>query len=78
MKGPQVHQRMLQSVIVIVLQFAITPFVSESIAGTISLFSTMLIFLMIFAMFSPNPNFRKLAMSLKLQFWIIPLTLFST
>ena len=59
--------------IVIVLQFAITPFVSESIAGTISLFSTMLIFLMIFAMFSPNPNFRKLAMSLKLQFWITPI-----
>ena len=60
-------------IIVIVLQFAITPFVSESIGGTISLFSTMLIFLMIFAMFSPNPNFRKLAMSLKLQFWVTPI-----
>jgi len=60
-------------IIVIVLQFAITPFVSESLGGTINLFSTMLIFLMIFAMFSPNPNFRKLAMSLKLQFWITPI-----
>jgi len=59
--------------LVIILQFAITPFVSEGIGGTINLFSTMLIFLMIFAMFSPNPNFRKLAMSLKLQFWVTPI-----
>ena len=59
--------------IVIILQFAIIPFVSEGISGTISLFSTMLIFLMIFAIFSPNPNFRKIAMPLKLQFWLTPI-----
>jgi membrane associated rhomboid family serine protease len=44
-----------------------------SVSGTIDIISTILIFVMIFSMFSMNLSLRKLAMPLKLPFWIAPI-----
>ncbi len=58
--------------LVIVLQFVIGSFVSESVNNVINITSTFLIFLMIFSIFSSNAFFRKIAMPLSLPFWIAP------
>lgn len=58
---------------IIILQFALSPFVPPNVGSSINLISTVLIFVMIFSLFSPNPKMRKLALPLKLQFWITPI-----
>jgi len=57
--------------IVIVAQFLIGHFVPAA-AGLIDTIATILIFVMIFAMFSPRPFFRRIAMPLRLPFWLAP------
>ncbi|MAG38254.1 hypothetical protein CMI45_02625 [Candidatus Pacearchaeota archaeon] len=59
--------------VVIILQFALKPFVSSGVGSTIDVMGTVLIFVMIFAMFSPNPRTRKLAMPMRLSFWLTPI-----
>jgi membrane associated rhomboid family serine protease len=60
-------------IIVIVLQFALGPFVSESLSGVINLVSTVLIFVMIFSLFSSNPGMRKISIPMRLPFWLTPI-----
>ena len=58
--------------IVIILQFFIGHFV-PAISGTIDIIASVLIFLMIFSIFSFNSFFRKLALPLRLPFWLAPI-----
>lgn len=58
--------------VVMVVQFFIGLFV-PSIIGTVDVIASILIFLMVFSMISFNPTFRKLAMPLKLPFWLAPI-----
>src|SRR3989344_2455966 len=44
-----------------------------SISGVVNIFGTILIFLMIFSMFSLNSSFRKISMPLSLSFWLAPI-----
>ncbi|MEK6792585.1 MAG: rhomboid family intramembrane serine protease [Nanoarchaeota archaeon] len=59
--------------LVIVLQFSIGPFVSGSMGNVVNIASTILIFLMIFSMFSPSSSFRRISMPLSLSFWLAPI-----
>ncbi|MBS3083678.1 rhomboid family intramembrane serine protease [Candidatus Pacearchaeota archaeon] len=58
--------------IVIVLQFLLGK-VFPSISGVVDIVGTILIFLMIFSMFSLNSSFRKISMPLSLSFWLAPI-----
>ena len=58
--------------LVIILQFLIGSFV-PSISGVVDVASTILIFMMIFSMFSPSSFFRRFALPLRLQFWLAPI-----
>ena len=58
--------------IVIVLQVLLGNAV-PSISGVIDIIGTVLIFLMIFSMFSMNSSFRKISMPLSLSFWLAPI-----
>lgn len=58
--------------IVIILQFVIGHFI-PSISGAIDIFASVLIFMMIFSMFSPNAFFRKIAFPVRLPFWLAPI-----
>lgn len=58
--------------IVIVLQFLIGGIV-PSISGTVDIIATVLIFLMIFSIFSSNDLTRKIALPLRLPFWLAPI-----
>ncbi|MDP4039051.1 MAG: rhomboid family intramembrane serine protease [Candidatus Pacearchaeota archaeon] len=60
-------------IVVIVLQFLFGAFIPEGISGVVNIIATILIFLMILAIFSPNSGFRKIAMPLKLPFWLTPI-----
>src|SRR3989338_5206361 len=44
-----------------------------SISGVVDIIGSVLIFLMIFSLFSPNNLFRKIAMPLSLSFWLAPI-----
>ena len=59
--------------LVIVLQFSIGQFVSGSMGNVVNIASTILIFLMIFSMFSPSSSFRRISMPLSLSFWLAPI-----
>ena len=58
--------------VVIVAQFLIGYF-APSISGVVDVAASVLIFLMIFSIFSFNSFFRKLAMPLRLPFWLAPI-----
>lgn len=58
--------------IVIVAQFLLGALV-PSVSGVIDVIASIIIFVMIFSIFSANPFFRKLAMPLRLQFWLAPI-----
>ena len=58
--------------IVIVLQFFIGHFFPTA-SGTIDIVSSVLIFMMIFSMFSTNSFFRRIALPLRLRFWLAPI-----
>ncbi len=58
--------------VAMVVQFLVGYFV-PSIAGVVDVIASIAIFLMIFSMISFNPTFRKLAMPLKLPFWLAPI-----
>ncbi len=58
--------------IVIIVQFLVGYFF-PSIAAVANIAASVLIFLMIFSIFSFNSVFRKLAMPLRLPFWLAPI-----
>ncbi len=58
--------------IVIILQFVIGHFI-PSLSGTIEIFASILIFVMIFSMFSANLFLRKIAFPVRLPFWLAPI-----
>ena len=58
--------------IVIILQFFIGYF-APAISGVVDVAASILIFLMIFSIFSFNSFFRKLALPLRLPFWLAPI-----
>ncbi len=58
--------------IVIVLQVLISG-ILPSLSNVIDIVGGILVFLMIFAMFSPNLSFRKVAVPLSLPFWLAPI-----
>lgn len=58
--------------IVIVLQVLISG-VLPSISNIIDIIGGILVFLMIFSMFSPNDKFRRIAVPLSLPFWLAPI-----
>jgi membrane associated rhomboid family serine protease len=61
--------------IVIILQVLLSsiPGMSSLVYNTIDLVSGIIIFLMIFSMFSPSPRLRNIAIPLGLSFWIAPI-----
>ncbi|MEK6894686.1 MAG: rhomboid family intramembrane serine protease [Nanoarchaeota archaeon] len=58
--------------IVIVLQVLVAG-ILPSISNIVDIIGGILIFVMIFSMFSPNAGFRRIAMPLKLPFWLAPI-----
>lgn len=58
--------------IVIVLQVLISG-ILPSISNIVDIIGGILIFLMIFSLFSPNENLRKIAFPLSLPFWLAPI-----
>lgn len=58
--------------IVIVLQVLISG-LFPSISSFMDILGGILIFLMIFSIFSPNPLFRRIAVPLSLPFWLAPI-----
>lgn len=59
-------------IIVIILQFALGPFLPEAYVGTFNIAMSLLIFVMLFSMFSPYSKLRKISVPLKLKFWLTP------
>jgi len=57
--------------IIIVFQVLIDK-LFPAISPTVDIIGSILIFLMIFAMFSPNARFRRVSMPLSLPFWLAP------
>lgn len=58
--------------IVIVLQVLISGFL-PSISNIVDIVGGIIVFVMIFSMFSPNPIFRRIALPLSLPFWLAPI-----
>lgn len=58
--------------IVIVLQVLVSG-ILPSMSNIIDIIGGILVFLMIFSMFSPNANFRRIAVPLSLPFWLAPI-----
>ena len=58
--------------IVIVLQVLISGII-PSISNVVDIIGGILIFLMIFSLFSPSENLRKIAFPLSLPFWLAPI-----
>lgn len=58
--------------IVIVLQVLVAG-ILPSISNIVDIIGGILIFVMIFSMFSPNALFRRIALPLKLSFWLAPI-----
>lgn len=42
-------------------------------SGSINSILTIVVFMMIFAMFSPNPKFRKFSLPVEMPFWVAPI-----
>ena len=59
--------------LIIILQFIIGPFLSGSVGSVFYFATTAMIFAMIFAMFSPNPKFRKISVPVRMPLWIAPI-----
>ena len=58
--------------IVVILQFILGPLLPASAGNVFYMATTFLIFFMIFAMFSSNSKFRKLALPVKMPLWLAP------
>jgi membrane associated rhomboid family serine protease len=58
--------------IVIILQVLLSGFI-PSASNVLEIVGGILVFVMIFAMFSPNPILRKVAVPLSLPFWLAPI-----
>lgn len=59
--------------IVIVLQIALDNILTGSAGSIFSFAATILLFIMIFAMFSPNPRFRRISLPIKMPLWVAPI-----
>ncbi|MEK6760310.1 MAG: rhomboid family intramembrane serine protease [Nanoarchaeota archaeon] len=59
--------------IVILAQVVLIPIIPANFAVILNIFLNILIFGMIFAMFSFNPNFRKFAIPIELRMWLLPI-----
>ncbi len=59
--------------ILLLLNFAISPFIPSSFLSIFSLIINILIFVMIFAIFSFNPKIRRFAIPLELRMWLLPI-----
>ncbi|MGV8142353.1 MAG: rhomboid family intramembrane serine protease [Candidatus Pacearchaeota archaeon] len=62
----------LGPLLVIILQFFIG-YIFPGISGTIDIIASLLIFLMIFSMFSMRGSLRKIALPVRLPFWLAPI-----
>ncbi len=58
--------------IILILQF-VSNNIFPNLSGAIDTVSPILIFVMIFSMFSMNSRFRKVALPLRIPFWIAPI-----
>jgi len=58
--------------IVILAQVVLSPVIPANLAGTFNFIFNILIFGMIFAMFSLNSNLRKFAIPVELPMWLLP------
>ena len=63
----------LGPLIVMILQVVFAGVVSESYIPIFNSIMNILIFIMIFAMFSFNTNFRKIALPVELPMWLLPI-----
>lgn len=59
--------------IVIILQIILNPFLPQGISYGFDMILNIIIFAMIFAMFSMNPRIRKLAVPAEMPLWIAPI-----
>lgn len=59
--------------ILIVLEIIVGNSLPESISGIFYVASSILMFVMIFAIFSPSPRFRRLAVPIKMSLWFAPI-----
>ncbi len=59
--------------IVLVVQTGVTPFISQSIQGVFSFAMTILMLISLFALFSRNPKFKKLALPVAMPLWLAPI-----
>ena len=59
--------------LLILVQFVIGPFIPQNIIFLFSLIINILIFAMIFAIFSFNPALRKFAVPVELHMWLLPI-----
>ncbi len=60
-------------IIAIVIQFALTNFISSGTMSLVNILVNIYIFISIFSMFSINSNFRKISLPIKMPFWLLPL-----
>lgn len=60
-------------IIVIILSFLVESLIPGSIGTFVSLLASIITFVMIFFMFSPNPNLRKYAIPIGMKMWIAPI-----
>ncbi|PIO07912.1 hypothetical protein COU59_02550 [Candidatus Pacearchaeota archaeon CG10_big_fil_rev_8_21_14_0_10_34_12] len=59
--------------ILILAEVVISPFVPVAFASTFGIIVNVLIFMMIFAIFSFNPRIRKFAVPVELRMWLLPI-----
>lgn len=59
--------------IIIILQVIIGSVLAGAFLSIFNIVSSILIFFMIFAMFSPNPKLRKISLPLGMPFWLTPI-----
>lgn len=63
----------LGPLIVIVLQIVLEGFLTGPAGGIFSFAATILLFVMIFAMFSSNPRLRRISLPVKMPLWVAPI-----
>ncbi len=59
--------------IAIVIQVILARFLSGMYLNILNIFFSILIFVMLFSMFSPNPRLRRISLPLGLPFWLTPI-----
>jgi len=59
--------------ILLIVQIALEPVLAGTLGNIASFAITIMIFVMIFAMFSPNPKFRRLSIPIKMPLWLAPI-----